>query len=67
MCDSLTTLTYLGMDMAFYRTWGHGRSAGFGRMGLDRRAGPKPPREWLVCHRPTAQVHFGMDCSCYEA
>ena len=37
VCDSLTTLTYLGMDMAFYRTWGHGRSAGFGRMGLDRR------------------------------
>ena len=36
---------------------GHGRPAGLDGWALDRRAGPKPPRECLVCHRATAQVY----------
>ena len=67
VCDSLTTLTYLGMDMACYRAWATAGRPGFDGWALDRRAEPKPPRECLVCHRPTAQVYFGMDCSCYKA
>jgi hypothetical protein len=66
MCDSLTTLTYLGMDMACYRAWATAGRPALDRWALDRRAEPKPPRECLVCDRPTAQVYFGMDCSCDE-
>ncbi len=46
---------------------GHGRSARFRRMGLAPALRAKPRRECLVCHRPAAQVYFGMDCSCYKA
>ena len=57
VCDSLTTTTYLGMEMACYRAWATAGRPDLDGWALDRRAGPKPPRVCFVCHRPTAQVY----------